>query len=332
MIETDSGSQERGNSLSDNRSYVTPSDRQSGHNVLFVRFVVTVILMLTGWRMAWFSAWDGDPLFWADAGRLAVAVGVGSAMLGHVLHAVTALLSALIARAILGPGFAPLSALVYATAPFATFPIAETYRANFALPLFALGIFAFVRLVEDKTKAWAIVLGAVFGIGIWLTPFFSALAVSAGFAVLLIRRVRMGLQNTVIAFLVAVLVCVIAVVGSGGYRAPDIRPDFIGAAIAVLLQIAIYGPVALALWLWAVVRAFRVRKERFIVVLSSSTMLMAILYMLTIAPNPFAAVPAYICGSALVAARLADRPRLARLAIGINLAMSILLPPSMVLL
>ena len=264
------------------------------------------------------------PLFLAAAA--AVVGGLGSHVFGRRIGALSAILLALMPGVSVGSIVAATDALL--------------------LPFYALGVLAWVRLLERPHDGWAATLGLAIGCGLYAKYAALYLPLCMALAALVSPRLRLTWRSSAIAFGIWLIVAgphlwwsiangFVTVSHVAGDAEADVgRADLKDMMEFLLAQFGVFGPLTLVVWLQAMARPALLGGDRTSIAALGWASLPIVLVIafqaLRGGAEPNWAVQAYAAATPLAAAALARAPRLlvATLVLHGALALGIAMLPS----
>ena len=192
-----------------------------------------------------------------------------------LLHAGTSILCGLIGRHLYDDRTGLWAGLLYLTLPAVSFSSAIISTDVPLLFFWALSIFAILKILETRSNAWAIVLGAAFGLGLLSKYAMAYFAVGTLLATTIQREHRWFLKSTQALLALALAAALItpnvawnvandwatvvhigqnANLGRQMFNASE-AIDFLGA------QAGVFGPILFTLLVWRVLMLFRDRPD-----------------------------------------------------------------------
>lgn len=260
---------------------------------------------------------------------------------GPLFHAATALILARVAAEAFGSRAAVWTAAVYVTFPFVALGSLLTSTDTMLAPFWALALLFWLRLCRGEGgAATAALAGAAAGMAVMGKYAGFYLPVCAGLAAVLIPAARPGWRMAGVALAAMAVVIAPNMVWNAlnGFETLAHTADnaawvrqglgeagISGAAEFLGTQLAVVGPVALAILVWRWLRAGAPEAR---VLVAFSLPILAVVTVQAFLSEAYAnwAVTAYLAGAVLVGAAVAARPVLGLVAVGVNLLAVVALP------
>ncbi|MBT8408139.1 MAG: glycosyltransferase family 39 protein [Alphaproteobacteria bacterium] len=285
--------------------------------------------MIAFWLRAVTDLAGSDSAFWIRAS-------------GSVLHALTAGLIGLSAARLFDPRIGAWAAMIYATAPFVTLGSWLFSTDTMMLPFFALALYAWLRLRDGRSLAWAVICGAAIGAGFLSKYAVIYLPISLALASALIPGARIAWRDAGIVALTALVVSapnILWNVATGGTTVRHIAEDNakLGSATFDLAkmgeflasQFVVFGPILFAAILsvvWLLIRRQTASPTGFLVILSLTVVILLSIQAARAGANANWAVTAYVAGSILAASVLISHPRLLMTSFVLHLVFALAFP------
>jgi 4-amino-4-deoxy-L-arabinose transferase-like glycosyltransferase len=260
---------------------------------------------------------------------------------GPLFHGAAALILARVAFEVFGARAAVWTAAVYVTFPFVALGSLLASTDTMLAPFWALTLLFWLRLCRGEGgSGTAMLAGAAAGMAVMGKYAGFYLPVCAGLAALLVPAARPGWRAAGVALAAMVVVIAPNLVwnAANGFEtlshtadnAAWVRQGFgeaglSGVAEFLGAQLAVAGPVALAVLVW---RWLRPGSAEARVLVAFSVPVVAVVTVQAFLSEAYAnwAVTGYLAGAVLVGAALAARPWLGMVAVGVNLLAVIALP------
>jgi lipid A galacturonosyltransferase RgtD len=280
---------------------------------------------LIGWLMRLSTAVGSDAPFWLRAPL-------------PVIHAGTAVVVALAGRRLFGGRVGGIAGLGFVSLPGVAVGSLLVSTDTPMLLAFALALFAWLRLAERRSAAWAVALGAAVGVGLLAKYAMVYFPLSAALAALFVPAVRIGWRDALVAAAMALAVIAPNLAWNAAndfatlqHTADNadwqgVRLDFAGLAGFVGGQFAVAGPVLFAAYLVALVRLGADPRRRLLAAMSVPIFAIVSLQALVSGANANWAATGHLGALLLAAALLAVHPRWLALGLAINLAIAAALP------
>ena len=337
-----------------------PSDRPEA---LGFRLGLLGILLVTLWRVA-LLPFDSADLFVDDAQywlwgqtldwgyyskppliawilRLSTSIGSDAPFWIRLplplIHGLTALVVALIARRLLGPRAGGVAGLAFVSLPAVAVGSLLVSTDTPLLLCFALAMLAQVHLADRRSVGWALVLGAAVGTGLlakYAMVYFPLVAVLAAAT---LPRARIAWRDAAVAAAVALAIVAPNLIWNAAHQFAtlqhtadnadwqDSRFD-LGDLVAFLAgQFAVAGPVFFAAYLGGLAR-LDTPVRRYLAVMSVPILAIVSVQALISGANANWAATAHVAALVLAVAVLVVRPRLLALGLALNLAVTAALP------
>jgi 4-amino-4-deoxy-L-arabinose transferase-like glycosyltransferase len=254
-----------------------------------------------------------------------------------LIHALTAVLVALLARRLLGPRAGGVAGFAFATMPGVAVGSLLVSTDTPMLACFALAMLAQVRLAARRAAGWALVLGIAVGVGLLSKYAMAYFPVSAAVAALLVPSARIAWRDAALAAAVALAVVAPNLAWNAANEFTTLQhtadnADWSGPALRLggLLefwagQFAVAGPVLFAAYL-AGLASLRTPERRYLAAMSLPTLAIVSAQALVSEANANWAAAGHLGALVLAVAVLAPRPRLLAAGLAINLAFALALP------
>lgn len=255
-----------------------------------------------------------------------------------LIHGLTAVLLALVARRLLGPRAGGHAGFAYATLPAVAVGSLLVSTDTPMLACFALALLAQLHLAGRRSAGWALVLGAAVGTGLMAKYAMIYFPLSAALAALLLPGARIAWRDAAIAAGVALLVVApnLAWNATNGFATLHHTADnadwqdggFDIAGLAAFLggQFAVAGPVFFAAYLAGLFGAFRGGARGYLAAMSLPIFAIVSVQALVSGANANWAAAGHLAALVLAVAVLAGRRWLLRAGFAINLAITLALP------
>ncbi len=261
---------------------------------------------------------------------------------GAFLHAATAGLIGLSAARLYDRQVGAVAAILYAGLPMVTVGSWLFSTDTLLLPCFALAFYAYLRLTERASFAWALTMGAALGLAFLAKYAVIYFLLSLVLATLLIPAARITWRDAGVA---ACAMAVIAApniwwnIANGGTTLKHVAQDNAqvdasglnpaGAIEFIGSQFAVFGPLTFAVFLltlWLLFRRKAPAHSGLLLIFSLTTVLLMTVQGLRAEANANWAVTAYVAGTILVAAVLVRRTGWLLATVLVNLGLALLLP------
>ena len=256
-----------------------------------------------------------------------------------LIHALTAVVLALVARRLYGARVGGIAGFAYVCLPavaVASFALSTDTPMLFC---FALALLAFLHLAERRSIGWALTLGAAVGAGLLAKYAMVYFPLSAALASLILPSARIGRRDALIAAAVALLVIAPNIAWNFGngfatlhHTADNTRLEN-GAAIEPMAlaefwagQFLIPGPIFFAAYLIGLRSLRRDRRTAFLALMSLPTLAIVSVQALLAGAQTNWAAAGHPAALVLAVAVLAPRPRWLAAALAINLAVTAAVP------
>jgi hypothetical protein len=343
-----------------------PSDAPAEGGVRPLWSCLALVLALTGWRVwmlalaqtdlytdesqYWFWSTDLDFGYFSKPPLIAWIIRAATEAMGGatvfsvrlpapLLQGLTALAVMALGARLYWPRIGAWSGAIYATLPAATVGAAVISTDTPLLLFVALALLLLLRLAERPSRLTAALLGLAIGFGFLAKYAMLYFVLGALVAALTIPRLRLPWREAAIAALVALLVASGNLVWNAmqGFitlahtaHNANWRDDWLnpGAMLAFQgAQLGVFGPVTLVALVAAWGGAAHDWRARLLTAFSLPVLLLVTLQALRSEANANWAVFACVAGTPLAVAWLARRHRRwLRLTLGINLAVALVLP------
>ena len=274
--------------------------------------------------------------------RLATEIGGDGALAIRaplpLIHAATACVMVALGTSLLGPRTGALAGVLYATLPGVAVGSLLVSTDTPMLFFFAAAMLAQRALAAQRSVAWAIALGACVGLGLLAKYAMIYFLPTACLAALCLREARIGWRDAGIAAGVALLIVAPNLAWNVAHDFTTLQhtadnadwegPRLDAGALAVFLanQFAVAGPVVLAASLFGAARAGRGFGWSYAAAMSLPVLAIVCIQALVSGANANWAAAAHLGLALLAASVLQARRGLLAAGLGINLAVTLILP------
>lgn len=256
-----------------------------------------------------------------------------------LIHAVTAVLVALIARRLYGARIGGIAGFAYVGLPAVAVASFSLSTDTPMLCCFALALLAYLHLTEKSSVGWAVTLGAAIGVGMLAKYAMIYFPISAALAAILLPSARIAWRDVLIAAVPALVILAPNVAWNAGngfatlhHTADNTRLEQ-GAALEPLElidfwagQFLIPGPIFFAAYLIGLRGVRRDRRTAFLALMSLPTLAIVSVQALLAGAQTNWAAAGHLAALVLGVAVVAPHRRWLMAALAINLAITAGLP------
>jgi 4-amino-4-deoxy-L-arabinose transferase-like glycosyltransferase len=254
-----------------------------------------------------------------------------------LIHAATAVVIGLVARRLFGDRVGGWTGFAFVSLPAVALASLLVSTDTPMLFCFAVALLAHLRLMRGGATGWAILLGAAVGVGLLAKYAMIYFPISAVIAAALLPWARLRWRDAILAAGVAALVVAPNLAWNVTNQFATLqhtadnadwqgwRADVIGLLGFWAGQFAVAGPVLFGAYLVALTRT-RTAEARYLALMSVPVLAVVSVQALLSGANANWAAAGHLAALVLAIAHLVDRPRLLRIGLAINLAVTIGLP------